>query len=71
MGDKALLRSLSVRESGKAHTCRRNRAHLLVKGDLMLVVKEARDERHYCSTCAKRFILTARERLDDLEASLP
>lgn len=36
----------------------------------MFVIKEGRDEKHYCLPCAQRFVATARKALDDLERSI-
>jgi len=36
----------------------------------MLIVKVERDDFHYCLDCAGRFIATAREELDALQADL-
>lgn len=36
----------------------------------MLIVKVERDDFHYCLDCARRFIATARENLDALQADL-
>lgn len=67
---KSLLRSVSIRESGKMHQCRSNKRHLLSKGKIMLVVKEGQDERHYCADCGLKFVTTARKNLDDIELRL-
>lgn len=61
---------MSVRESGKQHSCRSNRKHPLAKGEIMLVIKEGQDERHYCRECSVKFVATAHEKLDDLAAQL-
>lgn len=66
---KSLLRSLRVSRSGKRHSCRSNQQHELPKDVVMLVVKDDRDN-HYCADCAAKFIATARQKLNELEAAL-
>jgi hypothetical protein len=36
----------------------------------MLVVKEDRNEFHYCAVCAEKFIATARKVLEQIESDL-
>lgn len=67
MSDKKLLKSTFVGESGRAHECRRNRAHKLQKGTKILIVKEGRDKFHYCIPCARTLIGIARAALDKLD----
>jgi len=67
---KQLLKALSVRAAGKAHHCRSSATHKFAKGDLMLVLKEGQDERHYCVACARKFLLVARDRIAVLETEL-
>lgn len=67
---KSLLKTADIRLAGRAHSCRSNKKHVLVKGDAMLVVKEGREERHYCSSCAEKIIAVAREKLKDLDQHL-
>jgi hypothetical protein len=69
-GQRSLLRSISAASAGKRHACRANSKHVLFKNDPILVVKIDRDNFHYCTDCARKFIATAREKLDSLEADL-
>jgi|BarGraNGADG00212_1021973.scaffolds.fasta_scaffold43068_2 hypothetical protein len=69
-GDKSILASLSVRPAGRRHRCRRNKKHLMLMGEGVLVVKEGRSELHYCVSCGKKFVDTARSKLDQLETQL-
>lgn len=69
-GQRSLLRSVSAGTAGKRHTCRTNANHVLLKGDPILIVKVDRDKPHYCTDCARKFIATARQRLDALETEL-
>lgn len=63
---KSLLKTMSVRESGKQHPCRSNKKHPLAKGEVMLVIKEGQDERHYCRECGAKFMAIAHEKLHEL-----
>lgn len=67
---KSLLKRVSIRESGRMHDCQRNNSHKLPKGVKMLVVKEGRDESHYCIECGAKFIEIARSALKKLEADV-
>lgn len=68
--EKSLLKSMSTRESGRAHRCRQSDQHQLPKGTLMLVLKIDGDELHYCAACGLKFIQTARRQLDLIEQGL-
>lgn len=67
MSNKSLMKNTFVGESGRAHACRRNKAHKLPKGTTILIVKEGRDEFHYCLPCASKLIGIARTALEQLE----
>lgn len=67
---KSLLHTLHAGVSGRQHTCRQSKTHVLPKGAPMLVLKEDRSEHHYCIACGLKFIATARRTLDSLESSL-
>lgn len=67
---RSLLRSLSVSTAKRKHSCKGNKAHILVKGDRILVVKIERDNFHYCVDCATKFITTSRSNLSILEDNL-
>ena len=69
-GEKALLKRIEVRPSGKQHRCRQSANHLLPKGCLMLVVIEGRKESHYCVECAHKFMSTAHAKLDSVAHDL-
>lgn len=48
-----LLVGVEVRPAGRRRKCGRNRNHKIVKGESCLVVKrEGRGERAYCTSCA-------------------
>lgn len=67
---KSMLQRLSVSLAGRRHSCRSNQKHILIKGQAMLVLKENRDERHYCTECALKFINTAERELQRLKMQL-
>ena len=69
-GDKQLLKTHSVEDSGRLHSCRRQRDHRLPKGATMLVVTEGYEHHHYCPACGLRFIDAARLALSELETRL-
>jgi hypothetical protein len=67
---KSLLRRMAVRESGRLHRCRTSPKHPLAKGQVMLVITEDRDERHYCESCALNFITVAETNLKEIRTLL-
>lgn len=68
--EKSLLKPVSIAESGRLHYCRQSRSHALPKGEPVFIVKDGRDERHYCIGCGLKFVNTAIERLDALKQEL-
>lgn len=68
--ERSLLRALQASTAGRRHSCRANKAHILSKGDRILVVRIDRDKFHYCVDCANKFIQTARLSLSELENEL-
>jgi hypothetical protein len=66
---KSLIVTMEWTAAGRAHDCRNNKNHRLVKGDRRLTIKEDGDERHYCVACAKTFLASDIERLQDLLAA--
>lgn len=67
---KSLLRTVSIGVSGRRHHCRQSKAHTLDKGTRMLIVKEGREERHYCCSCGVKFVATAQNRLTTLKQQM-
>jgi hypothetical protein len=67
---RSLLRSVSAGTAKRRHSCKGNKAHIIVKDDHILIVKIDRDDFHYCLDCATKFIATARTRLTTLEDEL-
>jgi len=69
-GDKSLLLNLTIRPAGRKHSCRRIKSHTILMGDGVVVIKEDRSELHYCLPCGRKFIETARKKLDLLEIEI-
>lgn len=69
-GQKKLLKTLEVSPSGKLHKCKSNAKHPLVKGQLMLIVKNTDGPSHHCPACGLRFVDTARLQLAVIEKAL-
>lgn len=67
---RSLLKSLSVRTSGKLHFCRSNKKHELTMGVGILVLKEGRNEHHYCLPCGLKFIANAQSGLSALDSKI-
>jgi hypothetical protein len=70
VGNPSLLKSISVGTAGKLHPCRCNKAHLISKGDAVFIIKQGREEHHYCLSCGLKFIATAQTKLASLEAEI-
>lgn len=67
---KSVLVSMEITTVGRAHVCRYNKNHRLEKGMPRLTIKEDGDERHYCLSCARTFLLQGTERLRTLLAEV-
>lgn len=69
---RSLIVSMTITSAGRAHGCRQNDAHKIVKGDPRLTIKSDGDDHHYCLSCAQKFleadIVNLRRMLDDIEA---
>lgn len=63
---KSVLVSMELTTVGRAHDCRFNKKHRLEKGMSRLTIREDGDERHYCLSCARSFLLQGAERLQTL-----
>lgn len=68
---KSLTKSLSITQAGRAHNCRSNKKHRILRGESRLTVKEGSDELNYCLTCAAKFIDAAIDELNELRGTLP
>lgn len=67
---KSLLVSMEITTSGRAHDCRYNKNHRLVKGVKRLTIKSDGDEHHYCLACAKAFLTASTVKLAGLRAEV-
>jgi hypothetical protein len=67
---RSVLLSLSVTVAGRAHQCRFNETHRIVKGDRRLTIKADGEEHHYCLACGRKMIGLGLERLHDFEAAI-
>ncbi len=69
---RSLIVSMTITNAGRAHGCRQNDTHKIVKGDSRLTIKSDGDEHHYCLACAQKFleadIVNLRHMLDEIEA---
>ena len=63
---KSLLVSMEITVAGRAHDCRYNSAHRIIKGDRRLTITDDGDKHHYCLMCAKRFMERDTVRLNNL-----
>jgi len=69
-GDKSLLLTVSIRPAGRKHYCRRNKSHAILMGEGVVVIKKDRSELHYCLSCGRKFLETARKKIDILEIEI-
>lgn len=49
---KAVLKTLAIQTARRRRKCYHSKAHQILKGDLVLLVKEGRVEKGYCRGCA-------------------
>lgn len=64
---KSLIKNIQITEAKRAHSCKSNSKHKILKGDLRITVKEGQNERNYCIECGKRFIELAINELCELQ----
>jgi len=67
---RSLTLPLAIDTALKRHACQHNGKHLIEKGDQRLKVAVGRSYEHYCVACARKFIVQAIERLQELDAQL-
>lgn len=70
---RSVLLRLEVREAGKLCRCKRNRKHLIHKGQPRLVVQApgaGTPEHGYCADCAEQMLSQAEVKLADLHTDL-
>lgn len=68
---KSLIKNVNITEAKRAHNCKSNVRHRIVKGNFRLTVKEGQDEYNYCVACGIKFLDKAIADLKNLRALLP
>ena len=63
---RSLIVSMEWTLAGRAHDCRNNKNHRLVKGQRRLTIRSDGDEHHYCVACAKTFLVADIKRLQTI-----
>lgn len=63
---KSLIKNIQITEAKRAHSCKSNSQHKIMKGDFRITVKEGQDERNYCMGCGKQFLESAINELCEL-----
>ena len=67
---KSLIKSLNITQAGRAHNCRSNNKHRILKGESRLTVKDGSDEHNYCLACAAKFVDAAIVELNKLRGTI-
>ena len=69
---KDILKHLATQVAGRKRKCyRQPRKHVILKGELCLVVKDGpQDQRTYCGVCASEILDLAQHRLTDLTSKI-
>lgn len=67
---KSLIIRSEVDTAKRAHNCRGNVRHRIVRGDKRLKVRHGRDWRHYCLQCANAIIKRDQNTLNALARDL-
>ena len=69
---RRLVLGVEIKPGGKRCACYRDDRHLIFKGQLRFVVKNAGGpgEKGYCAACGKTMVEAARRRLNELDAAL-
>ena len=67
---KSLLVGHEVVNAGKARNCRHNGNHRIVKGEVLLHVRDGIAWRGYCGQCVSEMVRQARMALDEIERRL-
>lgn len=62
---KALTKRILIDIAERAHRCRSNKRHSIVRGNKRLKVIEGRAKLHYCVECAKKFLEADIKKLND------
>lgn len=67
-GIKSILCKAEFDSAVRTHTCRRNAAHTVARGDLRLKIRDGRSWKHYCLACARQILNRDIQTLKDLLA---
>ncbi len=67
---KSLIKNIKITKAKRAHTCKSNRQHKILKDDLRLAVKEGQSERNYCIDCGRKFLDSSMNKLSELRSSI-
>jgi hypothetical protein len=67
---KQLIVTSKVKGAGKLRKCQHNKAHIIVKGEFVLEVKEGLYSKGYCRQCAAEMVHAAKARLTELERAI-
>jgi len=67
-GIKTLVCRVDIDVAQRAHPCRRNTAHRILKGERRLKVRDGRSWKHYCIACAKQILSRDIEKLQGVLA---
>lgn len=66
---KDILKHVSAEVAGKRRKCHRKRAHVILKGETCLVVRDGpQNQTTYCAVCASEILAKADTSLADLHA---
>ena len=63
---RSVVASMRITVTARAHGCRYNRGHRLVKGMPRLTVRSDGTDHHYCLPCATVFLTQGVARLQEL-----
>ena len=65
---KNILKHVSAEVTGRRRKCSRKKAHVILKGDPCLVVRDGpQSQRTYCTVCASEILTKADVSLADLQ----
>lgn len=67
---KSLLCRIEIDTASRKHSCRRNAAHTVFKGDARLKVRDGRSWKHYCLTCATQIVAKDLATLTTLQSAI-
>lgn len=67
---KSLLKTIDITTAGKAHNCKANKSHKIVKGDRRLTIKEGQSVSNYCLDCGRHFIGISMDNLKQISEEI-